>query len=303
MSGSPWMKFYPRDWRGDQALRAVSIGARGLWMECLCIMHEAEPYGHLLLNGEIPGDDALARMTGTSVDELREHLAELRQAGVLSVTRKGIITSRRMIKDFSKAQKGTNAVNKRWSQVTETTEKKDGPNRSPNRVPTHPPNTQKPESRIQKEDASLRSASAPRGKQELDGIEARCRQAAGLVDDASPSLLDLSPIRTLLDKGWSLETDILPVLRSAEARGKRGRTWLYYVRMVEEAKAKNDAIGRPPPSSKIPADQAWRNKILEFKRSGLWLADWGERPGSAGCQVPADILIEFGYGQPKNERV
>ena len=45
MSGDrPWMKFYPRDWRGDQALRAVSIAARGLWLECLCIMHEARPY-------------------------------------------------------------------------------------------------------------------------------------------------------------------------------------------------------------------------------------------------------------------
>lgn len=31
MSASrPWMKFYPRDWRGDQALRAVSLTARGL---------------------------------------------------------------------------------------------------------------------------------------------------------------------------------------------------------------------------------------------------------------------------------
>jgi len=56
---APWMKFYPRDWRGDQALRAVSIAARGLWMECLCIMHEAKPYGHLVLNGQPVGDDAL----------------------------------------------------------------------------------------------------------------------------------------------------------------------------------------------------------------------------------------------------
>ena len=46
MSVYPWLKFYPRDWRGDQALRLVSLHARGLWIELLCVMHEATPYGH-----------------------------------------------------------------------------------------------------------------------------------------------------------------------------------------------------------------------------------------------------------------
>ena len=39
----PWIKFYPRDWRGDQALRVVSLAARGLWIEMLSIMHEGQP--------------------------------------------------------------------------------------------------------------------------------------------------------------------------------------------------------------------------------------------------------------------
>lgn len=100
----PWMKFYPRDWRGDQSLRAVSIAARGLWMECLCIMHEAKPYGHLLLNGEPVEVDALARMTGASVDEVSALMAELRKAGVFSVTGKGIIFSRRMVRDSERRE-------------------------------------------------------------------------------------------------------------------------------------------------------------------------------------------------------
>ena len=292
------MKFYPRDWRGDQALRAVSIGARGLWMECLCIMHEAEPYGHLLLNGEIPGDDALARMTGTSVDELREHLAELRQAGVLSVSRKGVITSRRMIKDFSKAQKGSSAVNKRWSQTAENKQETDVPNRSPNRVPTPSPNTQKPEARVQStEDASLRSASAQRGRAEIDRIEAECRTAAGLTNDASPGLLDLSPILTAIDRGWSLETDILPALSAAAGRGKRGRTWSYYLPAMQDAKARNDAIQHKPAATKISSDEGWRNKLRRFLETGFWLADWGGKPGHRHCEVPARLLKEFGIQQ------
>jgi len=150
MSGGPWMKFYPRDWRGDQALRAVSIAARGLWMECLCIMHEAKPYGHLLLNGEPVGDDALARMTGTSADEVRALLSELRQAGVFGVTRAGTVFSRRMTKDHAISQKGRKAVEKRWSQVSDTKEE----NSEPNRVPIDEPYTQKPDTREEQIDAT-----------------------------------------------------------------------------------------------------------------------------------------------------
>lgn len=104
MSVHPWIKFYPRDWRGDQALRAVSIAARGLWMECLCIMHEAKPYGHLMLNGKPVEGDTLSRMTGVPVDEVSALLAELRQAGVLSVTSKGVVFSRRMVRDNSRRE-------------------------------------------------------------------------------------------------------------------------------------------------------------------------------------------------------
>lgn len=146
------MKFYPRDWRGDQALRAVSIAARGLWMECLCIMHEAKPYGHLMLNGKPVGDDALARMTGASVDEVSGLMSELRQAGAFSVTREGVIFSRRMTKDHARASKGRKAVQKRWAQADENKEENDTPNSPPNREPI----TQKPETRNQNT-SSLRS--------------------------------------------------------------------------------------------------------------------------------------------------
>lgn len=145
MSDQPWMKFYPRDWRGDQALRAVSIAARGLWVECLCIMHEARPYGHLLLNGNPVGDDTLARMTGIPMDEVSALMAELRQAGVLSVTGKGVVFSRRMTKDHARARKGQKAAHKRWSQVSDGVEQSGAPNRSPN----GPPTAQSPEARVQ----------------------------------------------------------------------------------------------------------------------------------------------------------
>lgn len=140
MSERPWIKFYPRDWRGDQALRAVSIAARGLWIECLCIMHEAKPYGHLVLNGNPVDDDTLARMTGVPVDAVSALMTELRQAGVLSVTGKGVVFSRRMTKDHARAHKGRLSAKKRWQQASDGVEQSEAPNRYPNRRPiTHIP--------------------------------------------------------------------------------------------------------------------------------------------------------------------
>lgn len=155
----PWMKFYPRDWRGDQALRAVSLPARGLWMEMLCIMHEASPYGHLVLGGHAVSNDVLARMAGAGMDEVSALLIELENAGVLSRTRKGVIYSRRMVKDRIRSEKGRKAVNKRYPQGAENLREKPQPSRSPSREPT----TQKPEARSQnkRENKSLSNRAMP----------------------------------------------------------------------------------------------------------------------------------------------
>ena len=151
MSAPPWMKFYPRDWRGDQALRAVSLAARGLWIDCLCIMHEAQPYGHLVLGSQPVTDVALARMTGTTPDQISELLGELESAAVFARRSDGTIYSRRMTRDFKKAKIGEKSAKKRWSQAIEKQEENCLPNRGPIGVPTHIPITQIPDTRDQKE--------------------------------------------------------------------------------------------------------------------------------------------------------
>jgi len=132
----PWFKFQPAAWRGDQALRAVSLAARGLWIECLCIMHEAKPYGHLVLNGTAIGDETLARMTGVPVDEVRALMAELRQAGVLSMASTGVVLSRRMVKDHERANLGRKSANRRWAQVADPPAQSGAPNGSANGLPS-----------------------------------------------------------------------------------------------------------------------------------------------------------------------
>lgn len=104
----PWMKFYPQDWRADERLRNCSLGARGLWLEMLAIMHRSERYGYLLINGKAPSDRALAIQAGASVDEVASAQAELEAEGVFSRDPDGSIFSRRMIRDDEKHRKASN---------------------------------------------------------------------------------------------------------------------------------------------------------------------------------------------------
>lgn len=102
---NPWLKFYPSDWRADPALRVCSISARGLWMEMLCLMHDSQTRGSLMVNGRPVTPRQLASLAGCSVDEVETALTELEEAGVFSREPDGTIYSRRMRRDDDKARR------------------------------------------------------------------------------------------------------------------------------------------------------------------------------------------------------
>lgn len=99
MNKRPAILFYPSDWLKDTALRSCSIGARGLWVDMLCYMHEGNPYGYLKVNQKVIHVVNLASMSGLTKDEAQGYLDELYEAGVYSITDDGTIYSRRMVKD------------------------------------------------------------------------------------------------------------------------------------------------------------------------------------------------------------
>lgn len=282
----PWIKFYPRDWRGDQALRAVSIAARGLWMECLCVMHEASPYGHLVLNGAPVEAPVLARMTGTTEEEVKALLAELSRSGVSSVTRGGVVFSRRMVSDFSRANKGRKAVEKRYAQTSEKAEENDGPNRSPSRSPiTQRPESQKPDS------SSLRSEQRAPKMVEPDGFaefyttfplkKARPKAAKAYAD--------------ALKAGFS-PADMLAGARryAAERRGEESRftahpaTWLNQRRWQDEpVSPQSSPGGRHGGQSSNPSFASSISRAVSERASGSGLfPETGE--GTGGNAGPHD---------------
>ena len=104
MSKKPWLKWYPADWRQEPTLKMCSRAARSLWMDMLGLMHDAEPYGHLLINGKRPSNKQLAAVLGDNPRDMEKWLTELNEAGVYSVTDEGTIFSRKMVRDGIKQQ-------------------------------------------------------------------------------------------------------------------------------------------------------------------------------------------------------
>ena len=155
----PWFKFYPRDWRSDQALRICSLGARGVWMEMLCVMHAGHPYGHMTINGVPATVKQIAALCGINEEVILPLLGELESAGVFSRNHAGTIYSRRMArdelrrKDGEKTQKiGTIPSSRRGKQLIENNVIKFPPPEVGDQPPPLPPMTQSPESRVQKEE-------------------------------------------------------------------------------------------------------------------------------------------------------
>ncbi len=104
----PWVKFYTGDWRSDPALKICSLAARGLWIEMICLMHEAHPYGHLLVNGLSPTDTQLGVLVGAAPEQIAAMLGELESAAVFSRTRAGVIYSRKLTRMAKKAATARN---------------------------------------------------------------------------------------------------------------------------------------------------------------------------------------------------
>ncbi len=87
----------------DPALRAVSLAARGLWIDMLCLMFESARRGYLVhATGHPVTPEQIARMAGCSCGEIASVLKELEDCGVFSRTRDGTIYSRRMDRDDRK---------------------------------------------------------------------------------------------------------------------------------------------------------------------------------------------------------
>lgn len=295
MSGAPWMKFYPADWRSDPALRLCGLAARGLWIEMLCIMHSATPYGHLLVNGSPVSDAQLAVLAGTLPDQIPALVGELETAGVFSRTGKGVIYSRRMTRDEKRAalarKHGAKGGNPNLCKTTR--------NPPPDNPPDKPTvnggdNTQKPEARYKT------PQSPPSGGGGGGGDFVHFWEAYPSRGDApNPE----KPAREAFDRLVASGVD--PAVIIGGARGyaawcrKAGKDGTDKVKQAlgflrDQVYAE---YSKPRPVPGADDREMWRAKLKGWKDFGIWPSGWGAKPGAPGCQVPADLVAEF-MGEP-----
>lgn len=100
----PFFRFCAPDWRSDVPLRRCSYAARGLWIDMLSLMHDAEPYGELRDSGQPLQANDLVQLLGGTLGEVKRLLVELETRAVFSRCADGAIYSRRMRRDYLKAQ-------------------------------------------------------------------------------------------------------------------------------------------------------------------------------------------------------
>ena len=96
----PAFQFYPGDWRKDLAIRSLDYFERGVWFEILCLMHESNERGVLVMNGVPMSDHLLARLLGLDLVTLNNTLCTLLNFGAARRRdHDSAIFSKRMVED------------------------------------------------------------------------------------------------------------------------------------------------------------------------------------------------------------
>jgi hypothetical protein len=285
----PWLKWYPADWRAEPRLKMVSRAARSLWIDMIGLMHEAEPYGFLIV-GNVPLKTAadLSRALGDREDDVAPLLDELDRAVVFSRNRNGVIYSRRMMRDRKKRDNSS-----KGGKIGGLTTYENKKGIFSTQAPTQGV-TQAPEARSQ---SSL------------------LRKAADAADDG----LGKQPLKD--PKSW-LFRDGLSWLAKATGRNEKGlRSQLgKWLRDAKEDSAALRAIFESAQQQDVaepiawitrtiktrqqaasPFEQTdehgWRKRFQAYRTNGAWPATWGGAKPGDHPQHPAHLLAEYGYGK------
>ncbi|MGA8172401.1 MAG: hypothetical protein WB816_16435 [Methylocystis sp.] len=310
----PWLKFYPSDWRADPASRSCSLAARGLWIEMLCLMHEARPHGSLLVVGKAVTPARLASLVGAGADEVARLLAELEEAGVFSRDVDGVIYSRRMRRDEEKS--AVNRVNG-----------KAGGNPALKGSVKPGVKAQKPEARLQKlepensaaPEPETSAASKPSLRAEgeaiqesheapgllrsarndgvcgarLDEVEAACRAALG---EAAPVDPVIGPMLPVVEKFGAARVGLELASQARRKRRRPVKSWRLWAEIVCESLAE-EPRGPPEPGDTVEllhCQSVPRAAVLaaieRWNAGGDWPSSLGGPPRRHGCALPEEFL-------------
>jgi hypothetical protein len=113
MGGTISTRWYFPDWLSDPCVRSCSLAARGLWMDILSLAasNKGRDHGFLVLTGRKPTYAEIARLVQSTAEEVQALIAELGRNGVFSVDKRGVIYSRRMVRNEKNRRNGREGGN------------------------------------------------------------------------------------------------------------------------------------------------------------------------------------------------
>lgn len=282
MTSRPWMPFYIADYIADtRRLRAAEHGAY-----LLLIMEYWQ-------RGSLPEDDVqLARIACMSDREWKKARPIIEPLFLPGWRHKRIDDE--LCKADAKHERRAEA-GKRGGNAKAAAHDHASNARPPET--DHASNALASSSQPQSETEAAQQTISEFGKAEPDDIGREISEAAaGRVESA-----DTSPILALIDKGYDLAKDILPVIRARTAKAAKPiGSWRYFVPAIEEARAANGAIkqstsGTPSaPATWVPAESpqwaAAAERYQREKRKKLIARGSMEHPG-LGAFVPAAWML------------
>jgi hypothetical protein len=106
------MRFFTSDWLGSTSLRRVSLAAKGVWIEMLCLMWANTPRGELSRRGKPESIEDIASMIHGDRAQVVAAIKELIEADVADTREDGTLFSRRMVADVALSETRADAGKK-----------------------------------------------------------------------------------------------------------------------------------------------------------------------------------------------
>jgi len=95
----PSFQFFPNDWLIDAALNQCSLETQGLWIRLMCLMHQSEEYGFLIVGGQILDEKRIRNGINMTPKRFQKAFKELVDFKVIKQDDRGAYYSKRMVED------------------------------------------------------------------------------------------------------------------------------------------------------------------------------------------------------------
>jgi hypothetical protein len=255
-----WFRFYSAALRNPKVAKLSDRDFR-LWVSLLAASSEND--------GRLPPADELKHMLNARLDHLLTGLQRLISAGLIDALERGY-APHNWEKFQYKSDVSTARVQKHRA--------------SRNVSETPPEQIQNRTEKIPIPASQQETAARPKVS-ELERLLFEAAGIAGFRDERHPRLMDMSPVYGLIDAGYDLHREILPVIRD-RARNKTFSSWRFFTEAVVESAAANRAI---PPKPAAPSED-WKMRLHYWHLDRTWAQSWGPKPGEPGCRVPEQFL-------------